>query len=401
MNKPAFFRKALLTMAVCAALQPVQTSAHEMGRLYMGPPKAKRQFYSMQSKQTDKGVVAELRIYDEIGFWGVTAKDFVEQLHGIAADAVELTVAVNSPGGDLFDAWAIYNALRRYAGKVTTRVDGVAASAASLVVMAGDTVVMPENAMLMIHNMWTIVGGTADDLRKTAEMMDKAREGVVAAYRNKCGLEDAEIIRMLDEETWMTALEAQALGFADVIEEPVRLAASSRTEELLARFKKVPADLLAQIEVRDEAQPPAAAPKSTSEPVPERVPANPTALAVHVFTKCRADGIGHLSEAVLLTCGLKDQAGVDGRIAAAKEITSLCVAAKLPDMASSLVASGLDVEQARARLFDAVTARDAGAINPRQHPEASAQTTEAGPNASDIYAARRAAISNNTNSRRN
>ncbi|MFP3615335.1 Clp protease ClpP, partial [Paraburkholderia sp. SIMBA_050] len=129
--------------------------------------------------------VAEIRIYDEIGFWGTDAKTFIAQLDAAAASATEVIVAVNSPGGDVFDAFAIYNALRRYAGKVTARVDGVAASAAGLVVMAGDQVVMPENAMLMIHNPWTIALGSAADLRSTADMMDKARDGILAAYRRK------------------------------------------------------------------------------------------------------------------------------------------------------------------------------------------------------------------------
>ncbi|MFP3656077.1 head maturation protease, ClpP-related, partial [Burkholderia sp. SIMBA_052] len=99
---------------------------------------------------------------------------------------------------DVFDAFAIYNALRRYAGKVTARVDGVAASAAGLVVMAGDQVVMPENAMLMIHNPWTIALGSAADLRSTADMMDKARDGILAAYRRKSGQTDEELTAMMD-----------------------------------------------------------------------------------------------------------------------------------------------------------------------------------------------------------
>lgn len=405
------FQRTLLTTAVCAAFLAVQTSAQAQGcgRLYMKPPeaKARRQFYSLQSKQTDAGTEVELRIYDEIGFWGITAKDFIAQIDALAANAVAITVAVNSPGGDVFDAFAIYNALRRYQGKVTARVDGVAASAASLVVMAGDTVVMPENAMLMIHNPWTIALGTAEDMRKTADMMDKARDGIVAAYRAKSGQDEAELIRMMDDETWITALEAQALGFADVIEEPVKLAASARTGELLARFRKAPPDLLNNLVLNDEPPEPAPAPEAAPaqapapDPAPAPVPAPadlmpepvaPSALIAHVYSRCRAEQIGHLSEAVLLTCSLKDQAGADGRIAAAKEIVSLCVAARLPDMASSLVASGLDVEQARARLFDAVTARDTGTINPRQRLEASAQPNEAGPNAGEIYAARRAAM---------
>ncbi len=90
--------------------------------------------------------------------------------------------------------------------------------------------------MLMIHNPWTIALGTAAELRSTADMMDKARDGILAAYRRKSGQSDDELVAMMDAETWLTALEAQSLGFCDVIEEPVRLAASTNAAGLLARF---------------------------------------------------------------------------------------------------------------------------------------------------------------------
>lgn len=399
MSKNAIYKKARLAAAVCTAMLALQAVSQPV---YMKPGevKARRPFYSLQSKQTDAGTEVELRIYDEIGFWGITAKDFVTQLDALAANAVAITVAVNSPGGDVFDAFAIYNALRRYQGKVTARVDGIAASAASLVVMAGDTVVMPENAMLMIHNPWTIAMGTAADMRKVAEMMDKARDGIVAAYVAKSGQSETDLIQMMDEETWLTALEAQALGFCDVIEQPVKLAATARTGELLARFSKAPAALVDSLELSDEPPAPAPVSKPANAPAPAPAPVAPAALAAHVFTTCRNEKIGHVAEAVLLSSGLTTQAAVDNRITAAKEIISLCVAAKLPDMAGSLVASGLDVEQARARLFDAVTARDAGEINNRQDPGTPAPAESAGPSASSIYAARKAATSNNASSRR-
>ncbi|MDR3386918.1 MAG: Clp protease ClpP, partial [Rudaea sp.] len=142
-----------------------------------------RKWWDIRALTNAQGAsVAEIRIYDEIGFWGTDAKTFISQFDEVAANADEIVVAINSPGGDVFDAFAIYNALRRYAGRVTTRVDGVAASAASLVTMAGDRVVMPENAMLMIHNPWTVAAGTSADLRATADSMDKARDGILAAY---------------------------------------------------------------------------------------------------------------------------------------------------------------------------------------------------------------------------
>ncbi|HJV96245.1 MAG TPA: head maturation protease, ClpP-related, partial [Albitalea sp.] len=220
-----------------------------------------RKWYDLKAARNAAGkTVAELRIYDDIGFWGTTAKAFVNELDAVAKDADEVLVAVNSGGGDVFDGFAIYNALRRYSGKVTARVDGIAASAASLVVMAGDTIVMPENAMMMIHNAWTIAAGDAAQMRKTAELLDKTRDGIVAAYRHKSGLSDDEIVGMMDSETWMTASEAKDLGFADHIEAPVKLQASIRTEELLARFQHTPESLLKALVVAPAETPQAAAP---------------------------------------------------------------------------------------------------------------------------------------------
>jgi ATP-dependent protease ClpP protease subunit len=302
-------------------------------------------------------------------------------------------VAVNSPGGDVFDAFAIYNALRRYAGRVTTRVDGVAASAASLIVMAGDQVVMPENAMMMIHNMWTVAIGTAEDLRATAESMDKARDGVVAAYRNKTGLEDQAIIDMLDAETWMTALEAQALGFADVIEQPVKLAASARTAEFIAKFKNTPSELQASIEAAsapDDSPPPSPEPTPVDMPqVDPPVMEQPGALAAHVFSACREAGLTNFAESIVASTALRDRATIDAAISGAREISSLCAAAKLPELAAEFVAAGLGTEQVRARLFDRVTQQSNTRLNNRQ-PVVDLPPQASGPHRTSIYAARKA-----------
>ncbi|CAM2154435.1 ATP-dependent Clp protease, protease subunit [Paraburkholderia tropica] len=381
----------------------------------------KRNWYAISASQTDTGVVAEVRIYDEIGFWGVTAKDFISQLDEAAASAAAVIVAVNSPGGDVFDAFAIYNALRRYAGKVTSRVDGVAASAASLVVMAGDTVIMPENAMLMIHNPWTIAGGTSDDLRNTADTMDKVRDGIVAAYANRSGQTPDDVQQMMNAETWLTAAEAKAIGFADEIEQPVRLTASISAGARLAGFRRMPTEFMDSIEEVEtpvvappeaappaDPPPPAATPSASvssppaATPPPVAPPASPapvasatvdaSALAAHVFKACRDASVAHLAEPIIASCGLRDQASVDARIADAREIAGLCLAAKLPESAAEFVASGLNVEQARTRLFASVTAAGAAQISNTQRPKAESAATGAGLSATNIYASRRRAI---------
>ncbi|WP_035552134.1 head maturation protease, ClpP-related [Burkholderia sp. 9120] len=366
-----------------------------------------RKWWDIRALTNAQGTsVAEIRIYDEIGFWGTDAKTFVARLDEVAAGADEIVVAINSPGGDVFDAFAIYNALRRYAGRVTTRVDGVAASAASLVTMAGDRVVMPENAMLMIHNPWTVAAGTSTDLRATADSMDKARDGILAAYRNKSGKSDEELTAMLDAETWMTAAEAKEAGFADEIEAPVKLSASVRAAGLLARFPTAPSPVQALV---DEALDPAAGKPEpsphqpeqpripTPDPTPDPVapePESPGVLAAHVFSACRTANLSACAESIVTLTGLKDRATIDAAVRNASEIAGLCVAAKLPELTAQFVCDGLNADQVRARLFDRVTQAQPR-VNSRQPntggsgANGGAVTLTAGPRASSIYAARK------------
>lgn len=363
----------------------------------------RKNWYSIQAKQQGDEKVAEIRIYDEIGFWGTTAKAFTSLLDEVAADAVRILVSINSPGGNVFDAFAIYNALVRHKLPVTTRVDGVAASAASLVFMAGDERVMSENAMLMVHNAWTIAAGTAEELRNVAEMMDRARNGIVAAYARSGQTED-EIIAMMDATTWMDALEAQSMGFATMMEEPVKLVAHADAIELLSQLKGVPDGLLAALQAQDEParDPGATAPEPADPPAdgpaepPEDPPPAPQALnagemVAHVYAECRARHIPHLAEGVLVSSSLADRAAVDARLEQAEQIAGICLAAKLQDRAADFIVSGLNVEQVRARLFDhVVQASEQVQISNLQRPAAPTPAASAGPNPSAIYAARKA-----------
>jgi ATP-dependent protease ClpP protease subunit len=353
-----------------------------------------KKWLSIQAKQIGEEKVAEVRIYDEIGFWGVTAKSFVQDLDAVAADATKIIVSINSPGGNVFDAFAIYNALIRHKLPVETRVDGVAASAASLIFMAGDERIMPENAMLMIHNAWIITAGTADELRNTAEMMDKARDGIVSAYR-RSGLADEKIIEMMDATTWMDALEAQSMGFCSLIEDPVALAASTACVDILERLEGVPSDFVATL--RGQVDEPGEAPVPALEPEPQPAPPVPQdagALAAQVYAQSRERGISQLAEAVLLSGGLAGADAANARLDAAEQIATLCASVKLQDKAAEFVAAGLSVEQVRARLFDhVVSAADSIQMSNLQRDQEHSQTSAPernGPNSQAIYAKRKA-----------
>ena len=188
--------------------------------------------------------VAEIYIYEQIGedYWaeGVTAVNFVNELNGITAPEIHLHI--NSPGGSVFDGVAIHNALKRHPAKVTTYVDGLAASIASIIAIAGDKVVMASNALFMIHNPWGGVQGDAAEMRKMAEVLDKIGETLVNAYEERTGMDRQTIIDAMNEETWYTADEALAAGFIDEVTGAIRAAASFD----LSRFRHAPKAELVQ-----------------------------------------------------------------------------------------------------------------------------------------------------------
>lgn len=170
-------------------------------------------WYRIQNKADKK---PEIFIYDEIGYFGHSAKDFANDLNAMDVDAIDLHV--NSPGGDIFDGLAIYQALKNHRAQVTVHVDGLAASIASVIALAGDRVVMAPKATMMIHDGWTVGAGNAADLRKTADLLDKESDIIASVYADKAGT-PADFWRdRMRDETWYNAEEALAAGLVDEIE---------------------------------------------------------------------------------------------------------------------------------------------------------------------------------------
>lgn len=139
---------------------------------------------------------------------------FRNELSKVSGD---LTVWLNSPGGDVFAASQIYTMLRSHKGKVTVKIDGIAASAASVVAMAGDETLIAPTGMLMIHNPSTVAFGNKEAMQKAIELLDEVKESIINAYEEKSGLSRSKIARMMDEETWLNAKKAQSLGLVDGI----------------------------------------------------------------------------------------------------------------------------------------------------------------------------------------
>lgn len=175
---------------------------------------------------------AEISIYDEIGFWGVTAQQFTKDLKALGNNLKQINLHIHSPGGDVFDGIAIYNLLKNHPANKTVYIDGLAASMASVIAMAGDEIIMPENAMMMIHKPWGIQGGDADDMRKYADLLDKVESTLIMAYVAKTGKYETDLAEMLKEETWLTGKECVEQGFADKLAEPLVAMACIQSKKL-------------------------------------------------------------------------------------------------------------------------------------------------------------------------
>ena len=182
-------------------------------------------FWQIKNISDDEAeIVLYGEIYSDGGLWLdeegniTTPRQFYDDLKALG-DVKKLTVRINSIGGDIFAAQAIYTQLKSHKARVVAIIDGIAASAASVVAMAGDVVKMPNNALMMIHNpaMGMLGYFTADEMKKYAKQLEVVKEGIIHAYAGKTGLDAERISRMMDKETWMTGKEAKELGFVDEI----------------------------------------------------------------------------------------------------------------------------------------------------------------------------------------
>ena len=219
---------------------------------------------------------AEVSIYDEVGAFGVTAKEFANSLQGLGNR--RLTVRIHSPGGDVFQGNGIFNALRRHKGGVDVAIDGLAASMATVIAMAGDTRSMAENAMFMIHNPISFTAGSADELRKESDLLDDIKETFITVYASRTGLSREKLSEMMDYETWMNAYEAKELGFVTHITEPLNFSNSFKRFDI-SRFRKRPTNFMSDNTTPIEE----AAPEPEVEVAPEVKAEEPESEAAEVL----------------------------------------------------------------------------------------------------------------------
>lgn len=277
------------------------------------------------------GGAAEISIYGAIGksWWddeAVSAADFAGALKELG-DVSEITLRLNSPGGDVFDGVTIHNLLKQHGAKVTCRVDGLAASAASLIAMAADEIIMPSNAFMLVHEPSGGAWGPADTMRAMAADLDRMTETFAASYAARSGMDVAAVKALMKEDRLVDATEAKTIGLCDALDEPVKMVAAYSLS-LLPKAARA----------RMEAE--------IAPPAEEKIePANVAADAPEA-----GDNVVSLDAA--------RATARDGAFAEAHEIADLCALAGLPQMAAGFIKNRSPVAVVRAALVDAKAKKD-------------------------------------------
>ena len=175
----------------------------------------KQSWYSIKAVADSDTPSADVHIFDYIGYWDISARSFISELRGL--DVEKINLHINSPGGEVFDGIAIQNSLKSHKAEVVVYIDGLAASIASIIALAGDQIEIADNAYVMIHNPSAVVWGEAKDMLKEAELLAKISDGLAGDYSRKMGITVDEARAMMDEETWFLGQEAVDAGFADAV----------------------------------------------------------------------------------------------------------------------------------------------------------------------------------------
>lgn len=359
----------------------------------------KRQWFRIENS-TAAPNVAEIQIIDVIGSWdddwfarnfgydlGVTARAFVEALAALPESVDTLHVHINSPGGDVQGGINIANALRAQqttkGRTVVSFVDGIAASIASVIAMAGTRVVMADNALMMVHNPWGGAIGDSAEMRKTADVLDKMRGQIVDTYRWHSSLSAEDLTALMDSETWMNADEAISAGLAT--EKVAAMQAAASLDPRGMAHLRVPDRYRASVDafLKKSAEPP---------------PAPGAASALDVVAACDAAQCSELVKELLTAGATLDQ--VQARIldatqqkaaAAARstEITALCKAANMPTLADDYIAGGMPVALVKNQLTIITAKQDVVEIDASLKATPSAATKAAADlSPSAIYARR-------------
>lgn len=347
-----------------------------------------RQWYKVEAKADE--AVADLYIFDDIGksYWNddaVSAKQFVKDLNGLPESVTGVRVHVNSLGGDMFDGIAIANALRAFRLKgrsVETISEGVAASAASIVMMAGAPITMSDNATMMVHDPWGFVLGNARDMRKAADIFDGFKSSIVSTYQWNTNLSAEEVSALMSDETWLDADEAIEKGFATNKVSGLK-AAACLNRGTYAKLT-VPKKFKAQVEALLTPAPPDPAP-----PAPA-----PAFDALPIITACTTAGLSELAGELVAAKASADQ--VTARLAeetrtraAARQretdIRAACAMAKAPELADGYIAGAMAVTAVKAHLTVITAKLDKVEIDTGLVPDRTGKVPSATADLADSY----------------
>ena len=303
-----------------------------------------KQWYTIKN---EAGETPELFIFDYIDDWfGVSAQSVVDEIKDIKAS--DIHVRINSPGGMVFEGIAIYNALRMHKANVHVSIEGLAASIASVIAMAGDTITIAENALFMIHNPYGWASGDAEAMRKTADVMDKITDSIAVSYTARTGKSLEEMKAIMTDETWYSAAEALEAGLVDQIDEPIKAAASFD----LSRFRNAPDGF----GIKAEEEKPDLQPEKNETVVNVTVESNPSEQAIVVATLCNEAGYPEKTSE-FLTAKLSEQQ-VKAKLADFKTIQAICAAAKHSDIAADFIKANKSPDAVRNELFALLTQED-------------------------------------------
>lgn len=299
------------------------------------------------------GRTAQVSVRGYIGEWGVSDRDFIAAVEAFGeVDTIE--VAINSRGGEVDHALSIFNFLKNHPAKVNMRVDGVAMSAASIILMAGDDIAMPANAILMIHSPWIYAQGNADDLRQAADVLDTFESALLETYQARSGKTADALKAMLADETFMTAKEALAHGFADRVI-PLNAEARAASAVAYAAALNIPLDVLERAQAEaladdgETASPPPAAPAPESDPSADAAAIEPLAesLSAHIVAAAESAGLSGFVSCFALDATLTDAPTVRQALADAREVVDLCNLVGQAEQAAPLISKRASLAEAR------------------------------------------------------
>jgi hypothetical protein len=294
-------------------------------------------------------------------------------------------VFINSPGGQIFDGFAIYNMLARHPASKTIRIDGLAASISSVIAMAGDKIIMAENSFLLIHRSSGVVIGNSQDMRDFSETMEKFDDSIARAYEKKTGKTHEEILQIMSEETWLAAKEAIDAGFVDELAPAMQVAAFFD----LSKFSKAPANLSRPADATPAPAPTPLPVALDTEQIRTAVRDEEASRAAQIFDICGAAGVPHLAPIFFGKGQTGDQVraqladpdfikaqksiAISGEV---KEIIAICNGAGVLDVAQDLIARGMSVDDVRDWLRDAQPIRDCCAAAFGRDPKAAKERAD-------------------------